>query len=570
MSLRWAAPTTVNKENWPPNYTAVFGWRQQQLMMLRSNPELWKGAFAYYSQDKTAFINHWVDTYDPRNASGRLPTRLPFILFPRQAEMIEYLDQIITSEESGLVEKCRDMGATWLCAAYSVHLWLFTPGAAVGWGSRKEALVDKIGDLDSIFEKIRSILKHLPKEFLPSGFDLVRDAPFMRIINPANDASITGEAGDNIGRGGRKLIYFKDESAHYERPEKIEAALSENTRCQLDISSVNGPANVFYRKRQAGTVWTGEVKERNKTQLFIMDRRDHPTKTDAWYNARKARFEAEGLGHVFAQEVDRNYNAAVEGTAIKPEWVQAAIDFHVGRETGCFGTRIGSLDVADGGLDKNGWVLRDGIVLLGSKSWAAKDTGVTARRAMEHATHHGVTEVQYDCIGVGAGVKASINTLKKTIEQQHELSGKEVMDSHSQRILDVAFTPWAANHAPLNPWENIIEGDKETPLNKDFFQNIKAQGWWELARRFHRTWQVVTGEASHPVETLISICSKGNDVVTLEAELCQAVVTKSAGTLKMMIDKTPDGTSSPNKADAAVQAFWPIPAAKEFEWFVGS
>jgi hypothetical protein len=36
---------------------------------------------------------------------------------------------------------------------------------------------------------------------------------YMRIINPDNGATITGEAGDNIGRGGRTTMYFLDEWA---------------------------------------------------------------------------------------------------------------------------------------------------------------------------------------------------------------------------------------------------------------------------------------------------------------------------------------------------------------------
>jgi hypothetical protein len=50
----------------------------------------------------------------------------------------------VKGETGGLVEKSRDMGATWLAVSFSVWLFLFVPGATVGWGSRKEALVDRI------------------------------------------------------------------------------------------------------------------------------------------------------------------------------------------------------------------------------------------------------------------------------------------------------------------------------------------------------------------------------------------------------------------------------------------
>ena len=85
-------------------------------------------------------------------------------------------------------------------------------GVAVGWGSRKKELVDKIGDPSSIFEKIRIILRSLPVEFLPAGFDFDENVKLMSIVNPETGATITGECGDNIGRGGRTLAYFEDEA----------------------------------------------------------------------------------------------------------------------------------------------------------------------------------------------------------------------------------------------------------------------------------------------------------------------------------------------------------------------
>src|SRR5690606_36598743 len=120
------------------------------------------------------------------------------------------------------------------------------------FGSRKEALVDRLGDPDSIFEKARMMLRMLPAEFLPKGYDERQHATFMKLINPENGATITGEAGDNIGRGGRSGIYYVDEAAFLEHPERVDAALSENTDVRIDISSANGNANPFYQKRQSG------------------------------------------------------------------------------------------------------------------------------------------------------------------------------------------------------------------------------------------------------------------------------------------------------------------------------
>jgi len=233
----------VTATDWNPDYQDIIEWRNRQLIELDENPYLAAGAIQYYKTNPIEFIEHWISTYDPRNAGTEKPTRMPFVLFDRQREMVTYLYQLIDAQEHGLIEKARDMGATWVSCAVSVHLFLFYDGASIGWGSRKSDLVDKLGDLDSIFEKMRMIFRGLPKLFLPEGFSEDSMRSYMKIINPANGSTITGESGDNIGRGGRSLIYFKDEAAHYERPEKIEAALADNTNIQIDISSVNGLGN---------------------------------------------------------------------------------------------------------------------------------------------------------------------------------------------------------------------------------------------------------------------------------------------------------------------------------------
>lgn len=540
------------RNSWPPNYIEVWQWRQNQIRLLKQRPELVAGAKIVYAQDPCLFINHWCDTYDPRNAGSEVPARMPFIMFPKQAELAEFLLAMIRGEENGLIEKSRDMGATWLCAAFSVWLWLFWEGSSVGWGSRKEQLVDKIGDPDSIFEKIRMIVKGLPKMFLPVGFNPTEHMTYMKMINPENQATITGEAGDNIGRGGRKLIYFKDESAHYQRPESIEAALSDTTRTQIDISSVCGLGNVFHRRRESGEVWTGGAAIKGRTNVFIMDWRDHPAKTQAWYDKRKAKAEQDGLMHVFAQEVDRNYSAAVQNVCIPAEWVKSAIDAHIKLGFDDSGQWVAALDVADEGGDKNALTKRKGSVLKYVDAWAEGDTGDTARRAIAECGTIKV-ELQYDCIGVGAGVKSEANRLKAV----------------GQLPKGIKFIAWNAAASAQDPDGRVEKGDKESPKNKEFYANLKAQGWWELRRRFEKTHKAVTkGEKYNPDE-LISIPSDLKNLRQLEKELSQATVSRSASSMKMVIDKSPEGTKSPNMADSVVMAYWPIAGNYNLAGMVG-
>jgi hypothetical protein len=74
--------------------------------------------------------------------------------------------------------------------------------------------------------------------------------------------------------------------------------------------------------------------------------------------------------------------------------------------------------------------------------------------------------------------------------------------------------------------------------------------------RFWRTFQAVTMGAKYPSDRLISISSKIPALRKLCKELGQPTMGKSTK-LKLIVDKTPEGTKSPNLGDATMMCFWP-------------
>lgn len=546
-SSKFTRPTVLTKDQWPPDYEAIWRWRTSMIRKVQDDPRLAVSMRRYYSTRPRELILDWMDTYDPRRQGSKW---IPFVMFERQDDLVQFLMELDRDGESGLIEKCRDMGATWICCGYSVYCWLFKDDDATGWGSRKQDLVDVLGDPDSIFEKIRLLIKRLPPFFIPQEFKWSKHSSYMKLVNPENGSIIAGEAGDNIGRGGRKTRYFLDEAAHVERPEKVESALGDNTNVRIDISSVNGVGNVFHRRREHGLVWSPgqEPIERGFVRVFIMDWRDHPLKTQQWYDTRKAKYEREGMAHIFAQETERNYAAAISNTVIPYDWIRAAIDAHVeipymvGK---CEGNWIAGLDVADDGDDRNAITLRQGIIWRECREWGERDPGVTARRGIEVCRPYaGHIECQYDCIGVGAGVKAEYNRL--TIDEG-------LVDSRK-----IPFVPWNAGSSVEKPFERIIPDDDESEFNKDFFENLKAQAWWSLRTRFYKTFKARTEGIVYQIDELISLDSE----MPLLEQLCKELAQPTRGSskrLRMLIEKKPNGTRSPNLADSGVMAYYPLP-----------
>lgn len=371
-----------------PDYAAVYRWRAERLARIRAMSEDERATLnAYYRDNPAQWITDWGMTFDPRNIEIGLPAVIPLLLFPRQEECIVWLYDRWRGREDGLVEKSRDMGISWLCVATAVHMWRFHAGMVVGFGSRKEEYVDKIGDPKSLFWKARQFIDLLPAEFRPIGYDAKKHAPHMRIVNPENGAAIVGEAGDNIGRGNRTGIYFKDESAFYEHPDAIDAALSQTSNCKIDLSTPNGNGNAFYRRRHSG-----------KVPVFTFHWRQDPRKDEKWYEKQKRELDPV----VFAQEVEIDYNASTNDAYISGLLYEAAFKLGPG-DVEAQGPKILAVDAAHFGDDESVLQLRRGRVAPPSRCFAKLDGPDLAGRVVAMADDFGGV----DCIVIeldGPGV----------------------------------------------------------------------------------------------------------------------------------------------------------------------
>lgn len=514
-----------------PDYVQVYQWRVERLRRIRANRGAIPALKAYYRDNPAQFIIDWGQTYDPRNVRRGLPATLPFLLFPKQEELAHWLLERWKAGEPGLIEKSRDMGISWLVMGLSCTLCLHQPELSIGCGSRKEEYVDILGDPDSLLEKARIFLAGLPPEFR-GGWDRKANGGHMKLTFPETGSILTGEAGDGIGRGGRQSLYLVDESAHLERPKLIDASLSATTDCRIDLSSVKGTANPFAVKRHSGAI-----------KVFTFHWRDDPRKDDAWYAKQCAELDPV----VVAQEIDINYSASVEGVLIPSVWVQAAIDAHKKLGIEPTGMRRGGLDVADEGLDLNAYAGRHGILVNHIESWSGKGDDIfgTVEKAFMVSDDLGLTNFLYDADGLGAGVRGDA----RVINERRAANG--------QRVLDVE--PYRGSGAVFQPEAEMVPKRK----NKDFFKNLKAQAWWSLRLRFQATYRaVVDGHQCDP-DTLIAIDSTLPELGKLSMELSQ--VTYSLDTTgKIVVDKKPEGTRSPNLADAVVIAFAPEVKRKSF------
>lgn len=260
-------------------------------------------------EDPVYWIRKYVMTYDPR-----LPDPfVPFNLYPRQEEMIRWMEERQLRQEPGCIEKSKDVGATWLICAFLLHRWLWSEGFAGGLGSRKLEYVDNLGDPKSLFEKVRMILRKLPAWQIPLGFDWRRYSKECSLINPSMHSSLIGEGGSQIGRGGRTSIYVVDEFNYLEHPDLAEASLRDNTNVVLYVGTPNGLVGIA-EKRSVLPTFTFHWKDDPRKNGWVAGEKkgNGPGAPEGaiypWYEAQKEKHR--GSEWIVAQEIDIDYLGA--------------------------------------------------------------------------------------------------------------------------------------------------------------------------------------------------------------------------------------------------------------------
>ncbi len=427
--------------------------------------------------DIVHFVSHWLWTYDPRLINRGGVAEVPMDLWGEQVEFLEWIKEREKNRVGvggGICEKSRDVGATYLACGHATHGFLFRPGFRAGFGSLTEDEVDKKGDMKSIFERIRFMLRRLPKWMMPKGWNWATCDSHCRLTNYETSASITGDCGDNIGRGDRTSIYFPDEAAHLIHADMIDAALAATTECRIDISTPYG-MNHFAQKRFSGDwpVFTLSWKSDPRKQETRIDENGKEINV-----FREKKIKEIGTTR-WNQEYDLDYAGSVEGLAIPPEWVRAAVDFPIPEGEGPI---VGGLDIAEEGNDKCVLIDRRGPRTRSVTSWGKCTTHETTYRATDECTKRGITTLHFDTIGVGTGPKGIWIAMEATRE--------------------LSFYPNPVNVGEA-PSENTFWPDGMS--SKEKFANLKAELWWKLRTRFEKTFEHTQDIKQHPIEEMISI-----------------------------------------------------------------
>ncbi|MCK5445011.1 MAG: phage terminase large subunit [Rhodospirillaceae bacterium] len=263
-------------------------------------------------------------------------------------------------------------------------------------------------------------------------------------------------------------------------------------------------------------------------------------------------------------EYDHKWGGAyldeIEGTIIKTEWFDAAIDAHLKPNLvevfKPHGSIIASHDPFDDGNDAGGFATRHGSIITQVDSKTSGEIDEVCDWATGLAIAAGADWFTWDGDGMGTGLKRQVAlAFEGTKTKYHIFKGSlsGLGQDNAKRI----YMPEG--------------GDKDTkPKNyAQTFKNNRAQYYSELARRFFNTYNcVVKGKYVDP-DDMISLASAGiEDMTGLRTQLCR-IPRKPNGTglvqIMSKVEMAKLKISSPNEGDAVMMSLFSPTEAAQFK-----
>lgn len=270
-------------------------WRMQIMNSCVGNPDQQELQKLICKSNILYWINTFCWTYDPRLKNPHIP----FVTYEFQDELIEWSLEMMDLELVMLIEKSRDMGATWVMVAVAVWYSIFFDGYFEYMLSMTENEVDNRG-VDSLLGKVRYLLTNMP-DWMSQGFvEKVNGIDNkMHITVPGTNSTIRGQlTGGRAGRSGRARRALYDEFAFVDESANVRKAAASLASCQVYLSTANGMGNEFFRMADDPNI--------NKITLHWTR---HPLKNKEWEAITRPQMSPED----WAQEHDISYATSTKG-----------------------------------------------------------------------------------------------------------------------------------------------------------------------------------------------------------------------------------------------------------------
>ena len=264
---------------WIPKHPeANLLWRMEMIEKAEKDEGMQKDLLAACAESQLFWINAFGMTFhqfDVDEHGKRIESKhadQPMITWPIQDNLLLRFEDCVTKGEDILIDKARDMGASWCCAYHLHWLMLFRrsekPTELLEM-SRNEDYVDKPGNMKALFQKHDYINKWLPPTWMrpPNCFRGQANRSHMHWHNPITGATLDGESTTkHAARGDRRLIGLLDEFGAVQNGSAMRMASRDACLVRI-INSTSVPGSEYNKWRSDKTI-----------KVFIMPYWEHPEK----------------------------------------------------------------------------------------------------------------------------------------------------------------------------------------------------------------------------------------------------------------------------------------------------
>ena len=256
-------------------------YRAKLLLAAENDPILQRDLMAACNESLLFWINafawtfHQFDT-DPETGKRTDAARphSPFITWEVQDDLCDDFELHLKKSEDILVDKSRNMGASWLCVDFIHWEWLFDNDAQLLELSRTEDYVDKAGNMKALFQKHDYINGWLPEWMLPpDALYGQKNRTKMHMKNIVNGACIDGESTtQHAASGDRRKVVLLDEFAKVEKGSLMRSATRDVAQMRIINSTPAGPGTEYSRWKLGGQI-----------KVFVLPFYEHPEQGSGRY-----------------------------------------------------------------------------------------------------------------------------------------------------------------------------------------------------------------------------------------------------------------------------------------------
>ena len=281
----WTCPITGFQI--PKRTEANQRWRLEILEAAEKSKELQAYLVEMCKQSILVWLNGFCYTFRTRcfDANGEKVDLEPheqhtqFLTWPVQDQAILDLANCITDKNDVLIDKSRDMGASWICLSTIHWFWQFRPSfMAIETSEKEDTVIDKYTE-KGLFFRHKYLLDYQPTWMRPE-YKFVNK----KIVNKTNGSAISGEATTpNISMGGRPHVVLLDEFKAVDCGEQVLAATADAAGCRM-FNSTAKTGSTYSKLRKAASKPDSTIK------VITLGYWDHPEKG----KGRKWRIDEDG------------------------------------------------------------------------------------------------------------------------------------------------------------------------------------------------------------------------------------------------------------------------------------